>query len=260
MTPSTFTASDSARLSFRFDGPDDAPVLVLSNSLGTAMAMWRPQMPQLRRRFRVLRYDSRGHGRSSSPAGEYSLARLGQDVIELMDHAGIDQVAFCGLSMGGMIGQWLGANAPDRIRRLVLCNTSAFMGPEGWRGRIEAVRSGGMQAIADPVIARWFTPDFRARRLAAVSRARALLLSQRPEGYIGCCAAIRDMDLRGSTQAIRAPTLVIGGMEDQATPPSDSEWLAKTIPDAALVMLPAAHLSNIECSRAFTRLVSGFLS
>lgn len=260
MTASIFVASDGARLAFRFEGPEDGPVLVLSNSLGTAMAMWRPQMTQLSRRFRVLRYDSRGHGRSSAPAGDYSMARLGRDVVELMDHTGVAQASFCGLSMGGMTGQWLGAEVPERIRRLVLCNTSPCMGPKGWRDRIEAVREGGLEAIVDAVLARWFTPQFEARRPVTMSRMRALLLSQKPEGYIGCCAAIRDMDLRSSASAIRAPTLVIGGTADQATPPADSEWLAKTIPGASLAMLPAAHLSNIECSGAFTRLVCGFLS
>jgi 3-oxoadipate enol-lactonase len=260
MITSTFVASDGARLAFRFDGPEDGPVLVLSNSLGTAMAMWRPQMTLLSRQFRVLRYDSRGHGRSSAPSGDYSMARLGQDVVELMDHTGVVQASFCGLSMGGMAGQWLGAHASERIRRLVLCNTSPYMGPEGWRARIEAVREGGLEVIVDPVLARWFTPEFSIRRPAAVSRMRTLLLSQKSEGYIGCCAAIRDMDLRGSAPDIGAPTLVIGGTADQATPPADSEWLAKTIPGASLAMLPAAHLSNIECSRAFTRLVRVFLS
>lgn len=259
MPPASFTTSDGAHISYCFDGRDDARVIVLSNSLGTGTEMWRAQMPRFARNFRVLRYDSRGHSRSSKPHGEYSIGRLGQDVVELLQYVGVVRAAYCGLSMGGMVGQWLGANAPERISQLVLCNTSAYTGPEAWRARIDAICSGGMQSIADPVLARWFTPEFSERQPAAVFRLREMLLSQLPQGYIGCCAAIRDMDLRASAPAISIPTLVIGGTEDQATPPSDSEWLASAIPGASLAMLRAAHLSNIELSDEFTALVIGFL-
>ncbi len=259
MASTAITVSDHTRIAFRLEGPSDAPVLMLSNSLGTTMDMWCAQVPALSRCFRVLRYDSRGHGQSSAPAGDYTITRLGQDVVELLDHLGIERASFCGLSMGGMVGQWLGANAAKRLERLVLCNTSAFTGPEGWRNRMATVESGGMQVVADAVVPRWFTAEFCAAQPKVVAELRQRLCEADPQGYTGCCAAIRDMDLRPFAQTIRAPTLVIGGTRDQATPLADSQWLADAIPQAALAILPAAHLSNVECESDFTGLLGVFL-
>lgn len=252
MTIATFTVRDGCSIAYRIEGPEAAPVLILSNSLGTAMEMWDPQMEALSARYRVLRYDSRGHGRSSVPAGAYSMDRLGRDVIELMDGLGIASASFCGLSKGGMVGQWLGYRAPERLERLLLCNTSPFMGPpSAWDDRIDAVRAGGMAAMTDAVLARWFTPGFAERTPDAVAPVRSMLLATDPAGYAGCCAAIRDMDMRPVLGLIRVPVTVIGGDQDPATPPEHSFALRDGIPGARLVMLPAAHLSNVECPADF---------
>ncbi|MGH8309571.1 MAG: 3-oxoadipate enol-lactonase, partial [Steroidobacteraceae bacterium] len=199
----------------RVDGPLEAPVVVLSNSLGTSHGMWDAQLPSLARHFRVLRYDTRGHGASDVPPGPYDMAALGRDVLGLLDTAGIQRASFCGLSLGGMTGMWLAAHAPERVDRLVLCNTSSYMGaPEAWNTRIDAVRRGGMAAITEGVIERWFTSEFRAAEPAAVERIRQMLLTTSPEGYVACAAAVRDMDLRDDLTSISAPTLVVSGTRD----------------------------------------------
>lgn len=254
------TVGDGCRIACRLDGPADAPVLVLSNSLGTRWEMWNPQLESFTERFRVLRYDSRGHGRSDVPPGAYSLDRLGRDVVELLDALGLGTVRFLGLSKGGMVGQWLGVRAPERLEKLVLANTSAYMGPpSGWADRIAIVKAKGMAAVSDAVIARWFTPGFVADAPEAVGNVREQLLATDPEGYAACCAAIRDMDLRITTPLIRTPTLVIGGEKDPSTPPDHARWIAGAIPEAQLVILDAAHLSNVEQPEAFTKAALDFL-
>lgn len=246
---------------YRFDGPSGASVLVLSNSLGTDLTMWEPQMPAFTRHFRVLRYDTRGHGASAATPGPYRIAQLGADVLALLDALGLDRVHFCGLSMGGMIGQWLGVNAGARLGRLVLCNTAALIGPADlWDKRIAAVEAGGMAAITDGVIARWFTDAFVAGHPEAVAPVRAVLEATDPAGYTAACAAVRDMDQRAAVAAITVPTLVIAGTHDLATPPADGRFLAGAIPGARYLELPAAHLSNIEDADAFTAGVLDFLA
>jgi 3-oxoadipate enol-lactonase len=255
------TTSDGCRIAYQFDGPEGAPTLLLSNSLGTAMEMWAPQIPTLIEHFRVLRYDSRGHGRSGVPEGAYSMDRLGRDVIELLDALEIPNVSFCGLSKGGMIGQWLGIRVPHRLERLILANTSPFMGPPSdWDTRIAQLREGGMAAIVDAVLGRWFTAGFHSTRTKIIDALRAQFEATDLLGYSGCCAAIRDMDMRPLLPLITTPTLVIGGSEDPATPPSHSKLLADLIPGAALCMLAAAHLSNIEQPSAFGRLLLSYLT
>ena len=252
---------EGVRLFHRFDGPANAPVLLLSNSLGTALEMWDPQMPAFAERFRVLRYDMRGHGRSAVPPGPYSIADLGRDVLALLDANGIDRVRFCGLSMGGMTGMWLGCNAPERLEKLVLCNTSAQLGlPEHWNIRISLVQNEGMKGVAEGVIDRWFTPEFRERDPQEVDRVRRMLLETPPAGYAACCAAIRDQDQRQAICAVPVPTLVVAGARDPATPPEHSRLIASKIPGARLVELDAAHLSNIEARDRFTASVLEFLS
>lgn len=254
------TLEDGCRLHWRLDGPAAAPLLLLSNSLGTNMAMWAPQMPILTQHFRVLRYDSRGHGQSDAPAGPYSIERLGRDALGLLDALGIDKVRFAGLSKGGMVGQWLGANAPDRLSHLVLCNTAAEMAPpEPWSARIALVKAQGMAAIVDGVVERWFTEPFRTRHPEAIAPIAAMLHATPVEGYTACCAAVRDMDQRASLPRIPVPTLVIGGRQDPATPIAKSHELARLIPGATLVELEAAHLSNIEQAEAFTEALLSFL-
>lgn len=238
---------DGCRIGYEFNGPEGAPVLLLSNSLGTNLDMWAPQIMEFTTRYRVLRYDSRGHGSSDAPAGAYSIDRLGRDVIELLDQVGITRVTFCGLSMGGMVGQWLGYRAPERTERLILCNTSAYMGPpRGWDSRIAAVRADGMEGLTDAVLERWFTPEFRASGGDAVAKVRNMLLTTDPDGYAGCCAAIRDMDQRPMRQLIRVPTLVIAGDKDPATPLDHAKDLVSGIAGATLEVLRSAHLSNVE--------------
>lgn len=255
------TLGDGTRLAYRFDGPHDAPVLLLSNSLGTDHAMWDPQMAGLTQHFRVLRYDQRGHGASDAPAGAYSMDRLGRDVVELLDALGIAKAHFCGLSLGGMVGQWLAVHAPERIDKLILANTSAYMGPpSGWQGRIAGVLADGMAPLAQASIGRWFTPAFPAQAPEAVEPIRQMLLANNPAGYAGCCAAIRDMDQRPTAPLNRLPTLVIAGAQDQATPVEASRFLVEAAADARLQVLePAAHLSNVEQPAAFLAAITAFL-
>lgn len=243
---------DGCRLAWTSDGNPAKPALILSNSLGTDRTMWAPQMEALVQRFHVIRYDTRGHGASDAPKGGYGLDRLGRDVLELADALGLDRFAFCGLSLGGMTAQWLGVQAAGRLSRLVIANSAPCMGPAtAWDARIAAVRSQGMAAIADAVVERWFTPDFRADS-ANIAAILATLHATDPEGYAGCCAAIRDMDMRPLLGLIRTPTLVIGGTRDPATPPAQTTALLDGIPGATCVMLDAAHLSNLERPEAFT--------
>ncbi len=252
--------SGKGKLHYQLDGADDAPVLVLSNSLGTTLDMWLPQMPALTEHFRVLRYDTRGHGQSEVTTGPYSIAQLGGDVLALLDHLQVPRAHFCGLSMGGMTGIWLGIHAPDRVDRLVLCNTSAAIGvPEMWNARIAQVRHGGMAAVIEAVLDRWFTSDFLSHAPAQVERVRAMLAATSVEGYVANCAAVRDMDQRGELGRITAPTLVIGGKYDRSTPPEHGELIARSVAGARYVELNAAHLSNWEAAQAFTQRVLNFL-
>ncbi len=250
----------NGRMHYASEGPDDAPILLLSNSLGTDLSMWNSQMPALVRRFRVLRYDTRGHGASATAPASSTLAGHGQDVIDLLDHLGGQRAHFCGLSMGGMIGTWLAARAPSYIDRLLLCGTAARVGPPDlWTKRIAAVRSGGMGAIADAILARWFTTGFLEQSPSAVAEARRVLTHTSADGYCRCCIAIRDADLTEDVSLVTAPTLVIVGTHDSATPPSDSQFLASRIPGAGYLELDAAHLVNMEAPRAFTDAVLRFL-
>ena len=250
-----------ARFHYRIDGPAAAPVVMLSNSLGTNLAMWDSQLASLKTRYRLLRYDSRGHGESAVTSGPYTIEQLAGDALALLDALEIERANFCGLSMGGMIGQWLGAHAPRRLGKLVLANTTAKIGsPETYNARIDAVRNGGMVAITDAVLARWFTPAFLTASPTAVARVRAMLDATPPDGYVACCAAIRDMDQRETVGGIGVPTLVIAGTHDVPTPPTDARFLADRIKGARYVELPAAHLSNIEAAPAFTSALIDFIA
>src|SRR5437762_2495109 len=249
------------RVHYRIDGPDAAPVVMLSNSLGTNLAMWESQLPSFTTRYRVLRYDTRGHGESAVTSGPYTIEQLARDALALLDALEIERMNFCGLSMGGMIGQWLGARSPGRLTKLVLSNTTAKIGsPETYNARIDTVRNGGMVAITDAVLARWFTPAFMTASPTAVARVRSMLNATPPGGYIACCEAIRDMDQREIVAAISVPTLVIAGTHDVPTPPTDARFLADRIKGARYVELPAAHLSNIEAAPAFTSALTEFLN
>jgi 3-oxoadipate enol-lactonase len=230
-----------------YESAGDGPPLVLMGSIGSSVAMWEPQLPALADRFRVIRVDHRGHGRSPVPPGPYTIADLGGDVLALLDHLGEREVSLCGLSLGGMAGMWMAAHAPQRVSALALLATSAHLGPDLWKQRIAAVEAGGMAAIADGAIARWFTPGFRTRRPEQVARFSAMLQATPAAGYVGCSAAIRDMDQREDVAKISAPTLVLVGADDIATPPAHARDLAERISGARLVEIPdAAHLLNVE--------------
>jgi len=258
---SIFTTGDGLRVAYRFDGPADKPTLVLSNSIGVTLSMWDPQIPILSKHFRVLRYDTRGHGASDVPVGAYSIARLGRDVIEMLDALKISRAHFCGLSLGGMVGQWLGIHAPDRIDRLILCNTSSFLGPtEQWDRLIASVlQAENMSETAEMFLSNWFPPHMLEAESATIETFRAMLLATHPQGLAGCWSAVRDMDMRRTVALIRCPTLVIAGQYDTVTLPSHSELIAATVPGAKLVILPSVHLSNIEYPAAFLDTALEFL-
>lgn len=230
------------------DGPEGAPVLVLSGSLGSALEMWEPQVPALARHFRVVRYDLRGHGRSPVPPGPYEIADLGADLIALLDRLGVARAHLCGLSLGGMLSMWAAAHHPERVERLVVCCTSALLGPpEMWIERASVVAAQGAAAVADGVLSRWFTPALHRRDPALIARMRAMLAATPAAGYAACCGAIQRMDLRADLASIRAPTLAIAGAEDPSTPPAHLVRISEAIPGCHLAVVDgAAHLANIE--------------
>jgi 3-oxoadipate enol-lactonase len=252
--------ADGCRIHVEVGGLEKAPVLVLSNSLATTLHMWDGQVKSIAQRFRVLRYDPRGHGRSGVPAGPYSMERLGRDVLAVLDALGIRKVNWCGLSMGGMVGQWLGANVAERIERLVLSNTSSYFADKADRDhRLKLVREKGIAAFAAANMERWFTKGFRERSPQVVAWMQGMFATTPLEGYIACGQAVRDMDHRELLPKIRAPTLVIAGKHDPATPVEASEYIKSRIPGAALTVLDAAHLSNVEQPEAYTNAVLDFL-
>lgn len=247
------------RFKVEVTGPEGAPPLILAHSLGCTSGMWDEVVPLFARR-RLVRYDARGHGESAAPDQVYSMGDLGRDVLALMDRLNIASADFCGLSLGGMVGQWLALNAPQRLNRLVLSNTTAHAGPyRFWDHRIKAVRKDGTAPIADSVIDSWFTPEFKAGRPSRVAEVRAMVTGTKPAGYMGTSAAMRDMDFRTDLPRIRTQTLVIVSEADRSTPPAWGEAIAAAIPGARLERLPGGHLSAIEQPEAFVRTVSAFL-
>lgn len=254
---------DGVVIHFETMGSNGRPPVLLSNSLASTLHMWDGQAEALADHVFVVRYDSRGHGRSGAPAGPYTMDRLGRDAVNLMDALEIHRTAWCGLSMGGMVGMWVASHHPDRVSRLALCNTAAHMpAPDLWNGRIETAREKGMEALVAPTIERWFTPPWRERpeNGAALERIAAMIAGTPPEGYAGCCAAIRDMDQREAIGGIEAPTLVLTGRDDPSTPPAAAEAIAGRIPGARLTILEeCAHISNVEQRAAFDAAVIPFL-
>lgn len=249
------------QLHYAIEGPPGKPVLILSNSLGTSFDMWAPQMAAFAAAFQVLRYDTRGHGKSSVSPGPYQIALLAGDVIDLMDHLGIGKAHFCGLSMGGITGMWLAIHHPERLHKLVLSNTSAYIGPpDNWTSRIAAVAAHGVAPLAQAVVARWLTPDYAAQHPQTVAQLEAMLRATPAAGYAAACAAVRDSDLRGQVGQITLPTLVIAGTGDLPTPPADGRFLQQAIAGAQYVEFGAAHLSNQEQATAFTSAVIDFLA
>lgn len=260
MSARIVTTDDGCRLSVAVEGAGAAPPLVLSNSLGTDRRLWDRQMARLAASHRVCRYDMRGHGASDAPAGEYSIARLGRDVLAVMDTHGIARASLAGISIGGIVSLWVACHAPERVDRLVLANTAARIGnDELWHERIRVVRADGMSALADATMARWFTAPFREREPETVALFRGMVAGTRVDGYVGCCAALRGADLRPLVPRVKARTLVISGAHDVATPPDEGRWLAATIPGATFVAIESAHLSNVERAHEFTEALTTFL-
>ena len=252
--------ADGCPIHVEVAGNDRAPVLMLSNSLGTNLHMWDAQADELVKHFRLVRYDSRGHGKSGVPPGPYSIERLGRDAVAVMDGIGAGKVNFCGLSKGGMVGMWLGAHAPERIDRLILSNTACHMpATDVWNQRIDTARRDGMAPLVEGVVERWFTKGFRERAPQVMGRMTNMFTATDPEGYVACVEAIRDMDFRASNAKVTTPTLVIVGKQDPATPPAAGEAIAKAIKGAKLVALDAAHISNVEQPKAFTEAALNFL-
>jgi 3-oxoadipate enol-lactonase len=251
---------DGATIHVEVEGPAQAPVLMLSNSLGTNLHMWDDQVAPFTRHFRLVRYDRRGHGQSSVPKGPYSMERLGRDVLAVLDGLGIERINWCGLSMGGMVGQWLGANAPNRIDKLILSNTSCYFPDKAmWDGRIKMVREKGLANMVDANMERWFTKEFRQRSPQAMDKMRAMFVATALEGYVGCGEAIRDMDHRPLLAKIKAPTLVIAGRHDPATPLDGNEFIRAHISGAGIAVLEAAHIANLEVPQVYADTVLGFL-
>lgn len=241
------------------EGPPGAPLLLFSNSLGSELGMWDAQAAYFSQRYRVLRYDNRGHGQSTASQAPYSIEDVANDATLLLEHLGEKSTHFCGLSLGGMVGMWLATNRPELIQKLVLCNTSAQMAPrENWDTRITEVRTNGMQSVVKGVMERWFTEPFRGNPV--VARIEQSFLKVSVEGYVGCCSAIRDMDQRQTIAGIKAATLVIAGTHDPSTPPAMGQAIADSIPGARYFELPTAHLSNVEAAAAFNDAVGNFLN
>jgi 3-oxoadipate enol-lactonase len=249
-------------LHYRFDGPGPGPVVMLSNSLASTLAMWDHQVPALvDAGFRVLRYDHRGHGQSAVPAGPYSIELLAADAAGLIDKLGLDKIHFCGLSMGGMVGQMLGARYGGRLISLALCATAAYMPPpEIWEERIEAVRENGMGALVDGIIDRWFTPAGQERLQIEVAKVREMILNTPVDGFCACCEAIRDMDQRESLRAVSTRSLVMVGEQDMGTPVSAAEFIHERIAASRLrVIADSAHFVHVEQSGMFNDFLLEFL-
>jgi 3-oxoadipate enol-lactonase len=260
-SPAPGPAAGPVRLAAALDGPPGAPVLVLGNSLGTTRAVWAPQLPVLRQHFRLLGYEHRGHGSSPGPAGPYTMDELGGDVLALLDAHQVERALYCGISLGGMVGMWLAARAPDRVAGLGLCCTSAYLPPAGfWLGRAAQARSAGLGPLAEQVVGRWFTPGFLARDPATVRAFLVGLQGIDRDGYAGCCEAIAAMDLRPALGSITAPTLVIAGAEDPATPPWHGAVIASGIAGSRLTVIRgASHLANVSSAGQVTAALLGHL-
>jgi 3-oxoadipate enol-lactonase len=260
MTAQSLVARDGQHLAWDATGPAGRDTVVLLHALGTDRTLWDELTPRLAATHHVVRVDLRGHGASTPVSGAPSIAALAGDVVAVLDKLGADRAHVAGVSLGGLVAQWLGIHAPARVRSLTLANTAARIGSlDVWNARIAAVHAGGLAAIADAAPARWFSEAFRASRPDRVDVCRSRLLAMPVDGYLHGCAVLRDTDLSDAVPHITTPTVVIGGHVDVATPPADSEWLASAIPGATLRMLDAAHLSNVECPDAFYAAMCAFI-
>lgn len=263
MPDDAFLALPTHKLYYRVTceaAPSSAPWLLFCNSLGTDLHMWDAQATELARHFRLLRYDRRGHGQSTTPPPPYSLADLGRDTLALLDALKIERAHFCGLSIGGLVGQWLGIHAGSRLDKIVLCATAAKIGTaESWSARIAAVRANGLAALTTATAERWFTPTFSANHASVTAKILDTFAKVDPAGYIGCCSALADADLREQIQAISNPVLAISGNDDQVCPPSDLKYISGNVRAGQHVSLPGRHIVNLEAAPAFNATLLGFL-
>jgi len=252
--------SDGARIGYTIEGPADAPVLLFINSIGTTRDLWARQVAPLAGRYRAIRYDARGHGRSSAPSVDYTIAQLGHDALAILDEVGAASAHVCGISLGGLTAMWLGVHAPHRVRSLVLANTAARIGSvQSWTDRMALVREQGMAGVANLAIPRWFTPAFREREPQTVEAFRTMIESCPQDGYLGCCAAMRHEDLRDAIGAIQCPVLAVAGRADEPTPVEALQLIHDRIAGSRLVLLDAAHLSNVEQHQEFNLEIIEFL-
>ena len=251
----------SHTIHYRVDGDNGKkPWLLFCNSLGTDLRMWDPQVDILSSDFRILRYDRRGHGRSTTPSTPFTIADLGNDVVALLDALNIEKTNFCGLSIGGLTGQWLAIHASQRLHRIVVCATAAKIGTmESWTARIEAVRKDGLQPLASATAERWFSPAFRVSNPAIVDAVLKSFGDTSEDGYVGCCAALATADLRADLAHIRHPLLAISGDRDPVCPPADLQALAVGASFGRHVSLPGRHIINIEAANSFNKVVRSFL-
>ena len=252
--------SDGARIDYSIAGAPTAPTLLFINSIATTRELWARQVPRFSRSCRVITYDARGHGFSQVTAGDYTIEQLGRDALAILDDAGVESTHVCGISLGGLTAMWLGVNAPRRVQSLVLANTAARIGSvEMWTERIAFVRQQGMAVLADITMPRWFTDNFRAREPRTIEQFRSMVASCSRDGYLACCAALRDEDLRDAISGIRCPVLCIAGSADPATPPEALRFIHQQIAGSTMLLLDAAHLTNVEQDRAFTNALTEFI-
>ncbi|MEQ1418009.1 3-oxoadipate enol-lactonase [Acinetobacter indicus] len=255
----TFTSQD-AEINYQTFGDATKPALVFSNSLGTNFKMWQPQIDHFQQDFFVICYDTRGHGASSAPQGPYTLDQLGQDVVNLLDHLNIEKAAFCGISMGGLTGQWLAINKPERFSHVVVCNTAAKIGQEqAWNERAALVREQGLTPIASTAAGRWFTEPFIQSNAATVTTLSNDLGAGSPEGYASCCEALAKADVREQLKDIQVPVFIVAGQQDPVTTVADGEFMQQRIANAELFEINASHISNIEQPEAFNQAVQAFI-
>ena len=253
--------ADGCTLHVEVEGPQDAPALMLCNSLGTNLNMWDQQAKAFAGKFRLIRYDRRGHGRSGVSKGPYSMAQLGRDAIAILDALGVRKTHWCGLSMGGMVGQWLAANASQRMDKVILSNTTCYYADKNiWNDRIKFVREKGLAVIVGPNMERWFTPGFREHSPQTIARMTEMFLATPLEGYIACCEAVRDMDHREILSGITAPTLIIAGKQDPATTVENAEFIRDRIKGSQIALIDAAHISNVEQPEFYSKTVLDFLT
>lgn len=257
----SYVDSGGARIAYEVVGPAGAPPLLLVNSIGaTRDVLWARQVPALSERFRVITYDPRGHGQSSTPPGDYSLDDLGRDAVAVLDAAGAERAHVCGISMGGITVLWLGIHAAGRVTRVVAANTAARIGSlQSWSDRIALVQAEGLSGVAEQAMPRWFTEPFRQREPDTVARFRHMVATNSQEGYLGCCAALRDGDLRDALPRITAPLLGIAGAQDMLTPPEALRFVRDQVAGAQLLTLPCSHISNAEMPAEFNQAVADFL-